>query len=65
MGGRGSTLAFKHTQEDDNILNLGNPNINVDWNDPESEYHSEMFKELKKNNISTRKSTDDLSLIHI
>ena len=60
MGGRGSTLAFKHTQEDDNILNLGNPNINVDWNDPESEYHSEMFKELKKNNISTRKSTDDI-----
>ena len=60
MGGRGSTLAFKHTQEDDNILNLGNPNINVDWNDPESDYHSKIFNELKKNKISTRKSTDDI-----
>jgi len=53
MGGRGSAY-IKHTKSDDNKFK---PSIEL-IDDPETEYHNEMFDELKKLKISTRKSTD-------
>ena len=55
MGGRGSSLAFKHMQSNDN-----GPQIVTNWEDPETLLQNEMFKKLKNQNISTRQSTDDI-----
>lgn len=53
MGGRGSSLIAKHISNNDNKID-----IVVTLDDPESDIHNDMFKLLKNNNISTRKSTD-------
>ena len=55
MGGRGSSLAYKHMNaEDDGPIRITN------WNDPESLLQNEMFKKLKENKVSTRESTDSI-----
>lgn len=66
MGGRGSayeTKLKKHINFQDDMPQ-NNSNIVIDklkiLQDTETEYHNEMFDELKKYKISVRKSTDDL-----
>ena len=53
MGGRGCSIISKHISNKDDL-----PSDVIFLDDPESEYHNEMFKKLKSNDISTRKSTD-------
>lgn len=57
MGGRGS--AYLHTRQEDDKPVKSITDIGF-FDDPESEYHNEMFDKLKENKISTRQSTDDI-----
>lgn len=57
MGGRGATFSSHTKHEDDNVLEKAIP---IDWDDPESKIHNQIFKILKAKNWSTRESTDSL-----
>ena len=57
MGGRGATFSSHTKHEDDNVLEKIIP---IDWDDPESKIHNQIFKILKAKNWSTRESTDSL-----
>lgn len=58
MGGRGSAYIIeKHINNNDN---KSSSNVLDFINDPETEYHNEMFKKLKSVGVSTRKSTDGI-----
>lgn len=62
MGGRGATMAGKHIAGKDMIFpgdkyGTGEP-VDVDWDDPESNYDTELTEKLKERGFSTRASTD-------
>lgn len=62
MGGRGSAYIVKqHTSSNDSFPDIDTGYKVSDFDtDIETEYHNEMFDELKKYKISVRKSTDDI-----
>lgn len=62
MGGRGSAYIIKqHTSSNDSFPDIDTGYKVSDFDtDIETEYHNEMFDELKKYKISVRKSTDDI-----